>query len=106
MNWSISDEESERAVIGAVLVHPATFTDCAGEINATDFYQPRHREIWTAMTALDGKKLPIDAVSVWAQLQQLGAAERFASVGGSDFLRDLMANLVTVDNQAYHARYF
>lgn len=104
MNWSISDEESERAVIGAVLVHPATFADCAGEINAADFYQPRHREIWTAMTALDGRKLPIDAVSVWAQLQLLGAAERFASVGGADFLRDLMVSVVTVDNQAYHAR--
>ncbi len=104
MTWTVSDDEAERAVIGGILVHPRTFADCAGEVQAGDFYQPANREIWTAMAALDHRKLPIDAVSVWSQVLAMGSAELIASLGGSDYLRQLMGDVVTVDNQAYHSR--
>jgi len=75
---ALHDTESERALLGALLIDPRRLAEVE-HLGAEDFYAPPHQAIWTAMQALAGQ--PFDTVAVRAQLgargmltDQVGAA--------------------------------
>ena len=86
------NRESEEAVIGAVLINPEAYYDVAQFLQAEDFYIHRHRWIWHAFTRLHERSLPIDFLTVSAELEQQG---QLAEVGGPAYLTALINNVPT-----------
>lgn len=98
------DEETERAVLGGVLVHPRVLVD-VGALQPGHFGLDRHAAIWTAIRALDAAQKPVDALSVYVEMEAQGLSQALKAWGvGREYLTGLMADVVTVENIDYHAR--
>jgi replicative DNA helicase len=96
--------EAEESVIGGILVHSRKFNDVAEFLIADDFYHPALRAIYEAMIELDSSSKPIDALTVAEQMRALETFDKLRAFNGADYLTELMAKVVTVENIAYHAR--
>jgi replicative DNA helicase len=83
-------EESERAVLAAVLLDPRLLPSVSGRLTAEDFYGDRHRAIYGAMLELQDETTAIDVRTLQARLEQKGALE---SVGGFAYLAGLDVDL-------------
>ena len=96
--------EAEESVIGGVLVHPKTFNQVAEFLTPEDFYHPALKAIYESMIELDSTSKPIDALTIAEQMKALGTFDKLRAFNGADYLTELMAKVVTVENVAYHAR--
>lgn len=76
--------ESERAVIGAVLVDPALFG--AVTLSADDFAMASNRAVWRALCRLDEAGSPIDLVTLSRDLEKRGELH---AAGGASYLGSL-----------------
>jgi replicative DNA helicase len=94
------DLEAERAVLGGVLLDPASLERLA-EITPADFYQPSHALIFESMHALRGRDEPIDVVTLTAELRR---RDRLNTVGGVQYLGELTDAIATVAHIESHAR--
>ena len=63
-------EESERAVLGGILLDPAVLPTIAGRLRPDDFYLDRHRVLYRAMLELQEARVGIDLRTVQAKLEQ------------------------------------
>src|SRR4051812_26392072 len=71
-------EESERAVLGAVLLDPEILPTITGRLRPEDFYLERHQTLFGAMVQLQEERVTIDLRTLQAKLEQQG---RFEGVG-------------------------
>ena len=62
----------EEAVLGAMLVEPATIDESMEELTASCFYDPQHRMIFEAMAELVNEHVSIDLVTVSEKLRSKG----------------------------------
>jgi replicative DNA helicase len=62
------------------------------------------RAIYEAMIELDSSSKPIDALTVAEQMRAMETFDKLRAFNGADYLTELMAKVVTVENIAYHAR--
>ena len=85
-------QESEEAVIGAVLVDPGAFAEVSLFLKPDDFYILRHAYIWTALQRISARHEPIDFVTVQEELRQ---ANRLDDVGGPAYLLHLINSTPT-----------
>ncbi len=85
--------ESERAVLGAVLLSPQELAGVSGRLRAEDFYSERHANIFTAMLQMQEQGVEIDLRTLQAKLEQLG---QFQAVGGVAYLTGLDVDLPDV----------
>ena len=69
----------EEAVLGAMLVEPATIDESMEELSASCFYDPQHRMIFEAMSELVNEHVSIDLVTVSEKLRSKGNLE---AIGG------------------------
>jgi replicative DNA helicase len=83
-------EESERAVLAAVLLDPRLLAAVAGRLRADDFLPERHRAIFAAMVQLQEEGSSIDLRTLQAHLEQKGELE---GVGGLAYLAGLDVDL-------------
>lgn len=83
-------EESERAVLAAVLLSPHVLPMVSGRIEAEDFYFERHQGIFQAMLDLQDQGLEIDLRTLQARLELKGAFKR---IGGFAYLSGLDLDL-------------
>jgi replicative DNA helicase len=83
-------EESERAVLAAVLLDPALLASVSGRLRADDFYSDRHRTIYAAMLELQEGSTAIDLRTLQAALEHRGALD---AVGGFGYLAGLDVDL-------------
>ncbi len=97
-------QEAEESVIGGILVHPAKFNEVAEFLTPEDFYHPALRAIYESMLELDATSRPIDALTVVEQMKAQETIDRLRAFNGPDYLTELMAKVVTVENIGYHAR--
>lgn len=63
---------AERAILGGVLRVPSRFVDVADKVEAGDFAETHHREIWKAFVSLDSASKPVDLVSVTELIEKAG----------------------------------
>ena len=61
-------EESERAVLGGVLLDPSILPTISGRLRAEDFYHERHQILYQAMLDLREELTDIDLRTVQAKL--------------------------------------
>lgn len=83
-------EESERAVLGALLLDPQLLPQVAQRLQPEDFYLHRHQALYGAMRELHGKGSPIDMRTLQAHLE---AHDTFEGTGGIAYLASLDLDL-------------
>jgi replicative DNA helicase len=83
-------EESERAVLGGILLDPGVLPTISGRLRADDFYLERHQVLYQAMLDLQEEQVEIDLRTLQAKLEQQG---HFDSVGGIGYLATLDLDL-------------
>lgn len=89
----------EEAVLGAMLLEPTCVDLAMEELVPQSFYDPRHKMVFEAMTALVLDHTSVDIITVSAKLKQQGNLE---AVGGSVML----ANLSEKVGSAAHMEYY
>src|SRR5437016_944197 len=93
------DEETEKSVLGAVLIDSGAMNLVAETLKIDHFYLQEHKLIYTAMLTLFEKQQPIDLVTLKNELHSQGNLKK---VGGMTFLSDL---LNVVPTSAYIEHY-
>ena len=69
--------EAERAVIGSVLVYGDSAIAEADGLRVDEFFQPCHREAWSAASTAVSKGLPPDPISLSSAIKAAGADPHF-----------------------------
>ena len=87
--------EAEQSVLGAMLQDGNAVLQAAESLIPEDFYQPQHKEIFSAMIALHREQKPIDFITVDAELSRRGTLE---GSGGTAYLLRLVQYVPTAVN--------
>lgn len=98
---NLTDPESERALLGALLLEPALAAQLHDHIDADDFNEPKHEQIWEAIHHVrqrDG--ITPDALMVAERLRTTGDLVR---LGGAPYLHTLIQACPTPGNATYYA---
>lgn len=69
------DLDSERAVVGAMLIDPGAIDVAAYLLEADDFAEPMHARFFQALTHLRAQGRPVNPDTVLAELQRVGGAD-------------------------------
>jgi len=91
----------EEAVLGAMLVEPATIDESMEELSASCFYDPQHRMIFEAMSELVNEHVSIDLVTVSEKLRSKGNLE---AIGGPVVLAGLSQNIAAAAHIEYYIK--
>jgi replicative DNA helicase len=92
--------DSERGLLGALLLKPDAIHDVADIVKGDSFYAEKHKLIYEAMRELIDRGEPIDLLSLSEKLQATGALER---IGGRAYLAELSAAAPSPGNYAHYA---
>jgi hypothetical protein len=95
-----SDSRAELAVLGSVILDNSALRRVANQLNADNFYDRRHRVIFSAMLQLETKAQPIDTITLLDHLTSLGQLE---SAGGAIYLNQLADGLPRVTNIEHYS---
>lgn len=97
----IFSEEAEKGLLGSILIDSARVLDFCIEkkLRPESFYLRNHQVIFETISEMPGANRPVDAVTV---VERLGAAGTIESVGGVEYIDELMASTPT----AAHAEYY
>ena len=90
--------DSERALLGSIMLRPEAIHEIMDIIKAEAFYSEKHRIIFQAMTELFAKSEPIDLLTLSARLTE---KKQFEQIGGNGYLTELV-NLVPSSANAEH----
>ncbi|MEQ1764471.1 MAG: replicative DNA helicase [Pyrinomonadaceae bacterium] len=85
-----SSEESERAILGAILLDNGLITQAVEFLKPEDFYSPLHRRIYGAMVSLFDASQRIDPILIGEELKKNGSVE---SIGGVAAITNLTYGL-------------
>lgn len=91
----------EEAVLGAMLIEPSSVDMALEELTPSCFYDPRHRMIFTAMSALVNEHVPVDIVTTSSKLRE---QENLEAVGGSVYLADLSRKVGAAAHLEYYVK--
>ena len=94
------DLDSEKALLGAIIISPESFYDIEDLITEKTFYAEKHRSIWRAMQELVGAREPVDLISLNNKLKIKGELD---SIGGSAYLAELSGFIASAANIKYYA---
>ncbi|ODT97422.1 MAG: hypothetical protein ABS82_00255 [Rhodanobacter sp. SCN 67-45] len=93
--------EAEQAVLGMLMLAPDRLDVIADKLGEDDFYRGDHRVIWRAMTALQARGQPCDAVTLGDWFEANGLAEM---VGGTGYLIELANSTASPVNIVAYAQ--
>lgn len=85
-----SSEESERVILGAILLDNALAAQALETLKAEDFYSPLNRRVFAAMTALFEKQKQIDPILIGEELKKEGSLD---AIGGTTTITNLTFGL-------------
>ncbi len=92
--------ESEKAVLGSIMLRPGALFDVSDVLIPDCFYADKHRIIFTAMLELSTKNEPIDILSLSTKLSEKRQLE---SIGGSQYLTVLISSVPSSTNAKHYA---
>ena len=92
--------ESEKALLGSILLRPEGMHEVIDIISAHSFYSEKHRIIFEAMLELFAKGDPIDFLSLSSRLKEKKLLEK---VGGSSYLTELTHTVPSSANLKHYA---
>lgn len=85
-----SSEESERAILGAILLDNSLISQAVEQLKPADFYSPLHRRIFAAMIALFEASKRIDPILIGEELKKEGSVD---AIGGVSTITNLTFGL-------------
>lgn len=91
----------EEAVLGAMLLEPSSVDMAIEELDASCFYDPKHRMVFEAMASLVNEHAAIDVITVTQKLITQGNLE---AVGGSVALADLSLKIGAAAHIEYYVK--
>ena len=86
-----SSSESERVILGAILLDNALISQAIEQLKPEDFYSPNHRKVFKAMIALFEKSERIDPILIGEELKKDGIS--IDSMGGVSTITNLTFGL-------------
>jgi replicative DNA helicase len=92
--------DSERALLGALLLKPEAIHDISDTVRADSFYAEKHRVIFETMRELSDRGEPIDLLSLSERLQAKNLLER---AGGRPYIAELASSAPAPGNFAHYA---
>ena len=92
--------ESERGLLGALLLKPEAIHDISDTVRADSFYAEKHRTIFETMRELSDRGEPIDLLSLSERLQAKGLLER---CGGRAYIAELTSAAPAAGNFSHYA---
>jgi len=92
--------ESERALLGALMIRPDALHDIMDILSPDGFYSEKHRIIFRAMLALWSKNEPIDLETMRAKLAE---KNELAGIGGLSYLAELTTDVPAAGNAGHYA---
>ncbi len=92
--------DSERALLGALLLKPDVIHDVADSIKPDSFYAERHRIIYEAMRELAERGEPIDMLTLSERLMANATLER---AGGRAYIAELANSAPAPGNYSHYA---
>lgn len=95
-----NDELAEQSVLGSMILSGDAIDRVMPLLAGEDFYQERHREIYTAVCHLRQEALPVDAVSVAERIEQRGL---YSEIGGTPYLGEVMETVPHAGHAEYYA---
>lgn len=98
---AIYDEEAERSVLGALLLSTSAMADVLEEVTASDFYYPKHEQIFLTIHDLYQRGEPCDPITIAAALSERGALEK---AGGGLYLHELARDVPSAASAGFYAR--
>ncbi len=92
--------ESERALLGALMIRADALHDIVDLLAPDAFYSEKHRIIYRTMLSLWGKNEPIDIESMRAKLSDAGQLD---SIGGVSYLAELATDVSAAGSAKHYA---
>ena len=92
--------ESEKALLGSIMLRPGSMHDITDIIKSDSFYAEKHRIIYSGMMDLFTKSNPIDLLSLSARLSEKNQLEQ---IGGSAYLTELINIVPSSANLIHYA---
>lgn len=96
-----SSIDSEKSVLGAVMIDNEALNLVLEVIRSEDFYQRTHQVIFEAMMEVYERREPIDIITLSNQLK---ASNQIDAAGGVEYLSHLVDIVPTAANTQYYAR--
>src|SRR3954453_7532085 len=90
-----SSEESERVILGSIILDNALIAQTVEHLRPEDFYSPLNRRVFAAMIALFEKQKQIDPILIGEELKKEGSLE---SIGGTSTITNLTYGLPHFSN--------
>jgi replicative DNA helicase len=75
-----SSEESERVILGSIILDNALIAQTVEHLKPEDFYSPFNRRVFTAMISLFEKQKQIDPILIGEELKKEGSIDAFGGV--------------------------
>jgi replicative DNA helicase len=95
------DLESEKALLGSLLLSSDALFDIADIVSAESFYAAKHQIIYETIEVLVNNKEPVDILTVSAALR---ASKDFDQIGGAPYLSELLGLVGSAANVKYYAQ--
>ncbi len=95
------DLNSERALLGAIMLKPTAIYDIADIVVPESFYATKHKIIFEAMMSLFSKNEPIDLVTLSSKLKE---TKQLDNIGGRPFLSELVSASPSISNSMHYAQ--
>lgn len=87
--------DAERAILGAIMLHPLLMASVEGTIDPNDFFRDGHRRIFDAMQRLSARNVPIDLGTL---AEELGRKGDLDDSGGLVYLSALIDGVPRATN--------
>lgn len=95
------DLESEKALLGSLLLSAEALYDIVDVINAQSFYAAKHQIIYEVIEDLTNKKEPVDLLTVSTSLRE---RKELDQIGGAPYLAELLGLVGSAANVKYYAQ--
>ena len=95
--WS---EESERSVLGSLMIDPSALTSISDWLTEADFFRRDHRLIFRSISTLIERREPCDVVTLGEWFRAQGIADE---VGGCGYVMELANNTPSAANVVAYA---
>lgn len=91
----------EEAVLGALMLEKDALSSVIDILKPEVFYKDSHQKIFAAIRHLFEKSMPVDILTVTAQLRQQGELEM---IGGAYYITELTNRVASAANIEFHSR--
>jgi replicative DNA helicase len=92
--------DSEKAVLGSIMLRPGAIHEINDIINSDSFYASKHSQIYKVMLELSSKGEPIDILTLSHKLTERSLIDQ---VGGSNYLSELTNSVPASTNIKHYA---